>query len=80
MVDDHSISTNHNMREAARANLYREELRTRPKLDNLHFKELGDLDQVYLQREFTEEGIRSCLMECNGDKVSGLDGFNMRFL
>lgn len=35
---------------------------------------------MYIEKEFTEDKIKKCLMECNGDKAPGPGGFNMGFL
>lgn len=46
----------------------------------MQFEELDVDVRTNIEKEFTEEEIEVALMDCNGDKAPGLDGFNMRFL
>ncbi|XP_021912512.1 uncharacterized protein LOC110826216 [Carica papaya] len=59
--------------------LYSEDEFRRPNLNNLYFRRLGDESRNGLEAAFTEEEIKGCLDECNGEKAPGLDGFNMKF-
>ncbi|XP_021899093.1 uncharacterized protein LOC110815570 [Carica papaya] len=70
------VSGNENMRKMTSLffqQLYKEEEQRRPNLDNLHFEILCDESRDGLAEPFTEEEIRGCLDECNGDKALGPD-------
>ncbi|KAL9681272.1 hypothetical protein QQ045_013054 [Rhodiola kirilowii] len=48
-------------------------------LEDMHFSVLNELQKEELERCFGEEEIQQALMECDGNKAPGLDGFNMNF-
>lgn len=58
--------------------MYEKNERCRPKLHNLDFKQIRANEGI--EKRFTEEGVFGSVMDCNGDKVSGPDGFNMKFV
>lgn len=60
--------------------LYTEEIKWRPRLENLQFRSLSEGSRKLVEQEFREEEIHTALMSCNGDKATRSDGFNMRFL
>lgn len=46
----------------------------------LVFRVWGDRSRELLERDFTEEKIYDGPMQCNKDKDSGPNGFNMGFI
>lgn len=70
------VEGNEDMRQRARLffqQLYTEDVISRPKLDNLHFKVLCGETRDGFEAQFTEEEIKGCLDECNGEKAPGPD-------
>lgn len=81
-VNGEAVRDNETMRERARMffqHLYNEEHGSRPKLDELHFKQLSEESRVGLEIPLIEEEVRGCLDVHNGDKTPSPDGFNMKF-
>lgn len=60
-------------------NLYTADAVWRPPLDDMSFASLETMDRDWLTREFTEDEIRKCLIDCEGNKAPRPDGFNMKF-
>lgn len=82
-IDGGSVQENDALRKGARVHfqkLYTEEFLLRPTFDNLQFNSLNVRDRILLEDESIEEDIHACLRECDGDKASGPDGFNLKFL
>lgn len=77
-----SIKGSEATREGAKSyfqKLFTEEEDVRPSLEGLDFKQLREESRMGLEVPFTEGEIRGCLEECNGEKASGPDGFNLKF-
>jgi hypothetical protein len=60
-------------------NLFIETVPRCPKLDGLKFPCLDSLEVVWLERLFEEEVLQA-LLNMDGDKFSGLDGFIIAFI
>ncbi|XP_021907740.1 protein NRDE2 homolog [Carica papaya] len=74
------ITGNEALHEAAKTHfqsLYTKDVHYRPKLDHLCFDKVGEPARRLLESEFAKGEIYSCLKDCDGDKASGPDGFNM---
>lgn len=75
IVNENSVKANDNMRKSVKSyfkRLYTKKFDQRPKLDDLLFNRLQDLDSIQLEAAFTEEEILSCLWDCNGEKIDQL--------
>ena len=59
--------------------LYRESETWRPTIDWLEFACLDETERSMLEREFEKEEIIEALMEAEGDKALGPNGFYMAF-
>lgn len=76
------VSGNRELREAASkyfAKLYEKEYERRPILGSLNFKGCPRVTELCWRMNFPKKKLKSLNM-CNGDKASGPDGFNMKFL
>ena len=51
----------------------------RPTMDGLDFACIVEEERLTLEKEFTKEEVIQVLMEMEGDKALGLDGFTMAF-
>ena len=60
-------------------NLYTETDTWRPTMDGLDFACIGEDERMSLEREFSKEEVTQVLMEMEGDKAPGPDGFTMAF-
>ncbi|XP_065639159.1 uncharacterized protein LOC112036069 [Quercus suber] len=60
-------------------NLYTETGMWRPTVDGLEFACIGEDERLSLEREFSREEVTQALMEMEGDKAPGPDGFTMAF-
>jgi hypothetical protein len=54
--------------------------RQRPQLDGVTFPSLSLEDNITLTRPFSFEEIEGVLLDCDGNKSSGPDGFNFNFV
>ena len=59
--------------------LLSEELGWRVDIEGMHLNRLNSREVEVLELPFTEEEIYSALMEMNGDKASGSNGFTVAF-
>ena len=59
--------------------LLSEEPGWRADIEGLHLKHLSSQEAESLELSFSEEEIHSALMEMNGDKAPGPDGFTVAF-
>ena len=48
-------------------------------MDGLDFASIGEDDRLSLEREFSKDEVSQALVEMEGDKALGLDGFTMAF-
>ena len=48
-------------------------------MDRCSFKSIGELDRKCLEKEFSEEEVWKAIEDCDGNKTSGPDGFNLQF-
>lgn len=60
--------------------LYFEVWGSHPRLDGIQFKFLSRTSRQILEAEFTNCEVQNSLNMCNGDKVPGPDGFDIKFL
>ena len=58
-------------------NLYTKTSMWRPIVDGLDFACIGEDERLSLEREFSKEEVTQVLMEIEGDKAPGPDGFTM---
>lgn len=68
------------MREQIRGyfrQLLEEKDRKRPRLDNLKFRKVNEASGAEVEQQFTEKEILDGFKECNGDKASDPDDFNI---
>lgn len=82
IIGNNCIKGNEALYEGAKKhfqNLYYEDSKFRPKLDNLSFNSVNEREKAQLEEKFTEEEILDCPRECDGDKAPGPDGFNIKF-
>ena len=59
--------------------LYVENERQRPILDEVEFSKISREDATWLDRPFEEEEVYGVIKDCNGDKSPRSDGFLMAF-
>lgn len=60
--------------------LYHSDPFPRPTLEAIIFASMPVSLRVWLEREFEEEEIKEALLDCEGNKASGPDGFNFIFV
>ncbi|RVW81753.1 putative ribonuclease H protein [Vitis vinifera] len=60
-------------------NLLSEDMGWKVDIGRLQFDQISQQEAKNLERSFTEDEIHAALMEMNGDKVPGPDGFSMAF-
>lgn len=61
-------------------NIFKEDLESRPRFENLNFKQLLPSQISLLTEPFTEEEIDMAVAACDGNKAPGPDGFNFNFV
>ena len=61
-------------------NLFSEEFRSRPTIDNLDFNRLSPSQSDFLIAPFEIDEINRAVDSCNPSKAPGPDGFNFRFI
>lgn len=51
-----------------------------PRLDGIGFNQLSQTDNIFLTTPFDLEEIKEAVWECDGDRSSGPDRYNFRFI
>lgn len=59
--------------------IFREQTFSRPCLKGVTFSRITDSDNEFLTAPFTVEEVKEVVWECDGNKISGPDGFNIYF-
>lgn len=74
---------NNSLREGGKnhfMNLYTECISSRPRLDDLSFNMLNEIDCTSLEMKLTEEEILNNLQDYDGVKAPRPDNFNLKFV
>jgi hypothetical protein len=60
--------------------LFTEQFNWQPNLDDLSFESIGEVEDIWLERAFEEDGVLEVVKALNRTKALGFDGFTLAFL